>query len=245
MGAPQQILAAGGFTVGAIDFDGTNDYLTRGADLTGLADGKQGTLSVWLRIDGGNGTDRRILTNTSQRFAVVRSSANVFLINGNNSAGAGILTLTTLNTYTAGASWIHLLASWDLAAGAAHLYINDTSDVDSNSTVNDTIDYASGNVAVGAAVAGGNPWHGAMAELWFAGTYMDLSSSSNRRKFIDANGNPVDLGYTGAIPTGTQPALFLRSAIGQAASVFATNKGAGGNFTVNGAPAVASSSPWP
>ena len=33
-------------------FDGTTDYMTRGADLTGSVDGKSGTCSFWLDING-------------------------------------------------------------------------------------------------------------------------------------------------------------------------------------------------
>ena len=38
----------------AIDFDGTNDYLSRSSDMTGNADGKTFTFSAWIYETSGN-----------------------------------------------------------------------------------------------------------------------------------------------------------------------------------------------
>ena len=37
------------YAANPVNFDGTNDYLTRGATLTGAADSKLMTISVWVR----------------------------------------------------------------------------------------------------------------------------------------------------------------------------------------------------
>src|SRR4029078_636750 len=58
-------------------------------------------------------------------------------------------------------------------------------------------------------------------------TWMDLTSSANRRKFISATLKPVNLGSTDATPTGTAPLFYF----GNPAASFATNLGTGGYLT--------------
>ncbi len=79
-----------------------------------------------------------------------------------------------------------------------------------------------------------------VADAWLApGQFIDFSIEANRRKFINANGKPVDLGIDGSIPTGTAPAIFFSGD----SSSFGTNKGTGGNFTAVGSLTNASTSP--
>jgi hypothetical protein len=54
----------------------------------------------------------------------------------------------------------------------------------------------------------------------------------------------VDVGADGSAPSGVAPAVYLHLADGETpADNFATNAGSGGGMTVNGALAVAASSP--
>ena len=62
-------------------------------------------------------------------------------------------------------------------------------------------------------------------------TYIDLSVTANRRKFISASLHPVDRGATGSIPTGTAPIMYQSGAVAS----WQTNKGTGGGFTLTGA----------
>ncbi len=39
---------AGGYATWGAEFDGTNDYMTRGADLTGTVDGRKFLASFWI-----------------------------------------------------------------------------------------------------------------------------------------------------------------------------------------------------
>ena len=235
--------------VDAADFDGTNDYLSRGADLTGSADSKLGILSAWVRIDGNNGVQMWVLENalTVIRFELRRSSANTFIVQGKNSAGTTILSLASSSTYLSGATWLHILASWDLAtAGARSLYISDVSDLGVVTFTDDSVDYTTGAFNVGASpvASPGDEWNGAMAEVYFApGQYLDMTNASNRRKFISATGKPVHLGATGALPTGTAPLLYLHLDDGEAVANFATNRGTGGNLSITGSLDTASTSP--
>lgn len=228
----------------AYDYDGTNDYATRGADLTGIADGKQGTFSAWIRIDGGNGATRVIagnggnLTEPNERrfLAYLETDNKVYFF----AAKADNTTLLFINSsaHTAGAAWLHVLASWNLATGDTHLYVNDVDENVETAAVNDTIDYTTGQFSVGAFSSGASKFNGCISELFFHTTYIDLSVAANRRKFITAGGKPQYLGVDGSAPLGVQPLLYAPT--GDPSN----NKGSGGNFTVTGALDAASTAPF-
>ena len=244
------LLLAGGtplITVDAADFDGTNDYMLRGADLSGIADGKSGILSFWYRIDGGDGIMRRILITdlaSSSGFMVSLDGGNDFAITGANVDTSTALSIYALGNYLAGGAWIHLLASWDTNTSAAHIYISDVSNLYVGSIANKTIDYTRPNWGVSADTAGTYKNNGCLAELYFApNQYLDFSDVNNRRKFISAAGKPVHLGVDGSLPTGTAPIIYLHLDDGEAVANFATNRGTGGNFTITGTLDTASTSP--
>ena len=76
-------------------------------------------------------------------------------------------------------------------------------------------------------------YRGGLAEYYYApGQYINFNIESNRRKFINADGTPVDLGADGSTPTGSRPMLYLSLRDGEAATEFATNRGFGSNFTI-------------
>ena len=222
------------------DFDGANDYMTRGAGLDGAADSKSGIISCWARIDGGNASTLIILDaniGASIPFRLRRLSTNKFVLTGENAAAADILELSTPTSYTAAATWLHILISWNLAvAGASNLYINDVSDKSEDIFTDDTIDYTHADWGIGATPStGGGKWDGCLAELYFApGQYLDFSNVYQRRKFISSSGKPVYLGTDGSAPTGTAPIVYQRVAVGAAVATFATNLGTGGNFSITG-----------
>jgi hypothetical protein len=215
----------------ATDLDGTSDYYALGSDLSGNADGKKGTFSGYIRIDGGNGTNRYVLCNTGVRFCVYVSTVNKISVIGYNSTPTKILHLQTVNTFSASTNWIHILMSWDLEAGVSHLYINGVSDKSEVTLTDDTIDYTATNWGFGSAAGGGNKWNGAISEAWFQpNVYFDFSDADERVKFLTLLNQPEDLGSDGSIPTGTQPILYVPD--GDAT----TNAGSGGNFTSYGSP---------
>lgn len=218
----------------AVDYDGSNDYATRGANLTNVVDGKAGTFSVWTRIDGGNGTVRVIVDNATTvggattHFAAFLQANNAFRVQGINSAGTTIMAIDASAT-VAGTAWRHFLASWDLTDNAKrHLYVNDVSDLTVPSYSNDTIDYGVADWSVGAQADGTLKYNGCISQLFFHTTYLDLSVEANRRKFITATGRPAFLGATGALPLGVQPVLYAPNGNPS------TNAGSGGNLTVVG-----------
>jgi hypothetical protein len=249
------LLASGGgvpvYLTESADFDGTNDYMKTGAGLTGAADGKVGTVSCWFRLDGGDAANLAILCNATtvgggtNRFLLYRDNSNKIRVDVDDSAGANVLVFISNATYTAGASWHHLLASWDLAASRFQLYVDDVADTAIPSTLTDTaIDYTVADWAIGALPGSSFKFNGCFSEFYFnTVASLDLSVQSNRRKFRDASGKPVNLGANGSTPTGAQPIIYQKVADGGSASDFATNLGSGGNFTITGALTLGSDSP--
>lgn len=238
----------------AADFDGTNDRLARGADLSGNADSKSGIISAWIRLDGSDAATQRVLCGLITAGApqtaclLERTPANIFEITMRNAAVADILRMSTAGTYTAGATWRHLLAAWDLATvGARSLYMNDVSDLTVTTFTDDTIDYTQADYVVGGAQnLAAFLLNGCLAELYFApGQYLDFSLVSNRRKFISASGKPVHLGVDGSLPTGTAPKLYMHLDDGEAVGNLVTNRGAGGNFTFVGIGSLSAASTSP
>lgn len=236
------------YLVDAADFDGTNDYMLRGAGLTGAADSDTGILSAWFRIDGGDGATVRILTNADNTVIISKANTDVFRI---SVSGTNVsLTFETVATYLAGAAWRHVLASWSTNFGAgsklSHLYINDVSDktVTADTGTGGNVDYTSTDWGICASTGGATPFNGCVAEFYFApGQFLDFSTEANRRKFISATGKPVDLDVDGSTPTGVAPLVYQRVADGAAVATFATNLGTGGNFSITGTLDTASTSP--
>ena len=234
-------------TVDSADFDGSADYMLRGGGLTGAADSKTGILSVWLRIDGGDGGIRRVIEGIdgiNTTFARIGSD-NKFGIRADNTSGTEILALSSDTAYTAAATWLHVLMSWNLATASGHLYVNDVEDLAAAPTLtDDTIDYTLANWGIGSVGLTVPSWNGCMAELYFApGQYLDFSNVYYRRKFISYGGKPVYLGTDGSLPTGTAPIVYSHLADAEAVANFATNRGTGGDFTITGTLATGSTSP--
>lgn len=232
--------AQSGYAATASDYDGTNDYALRGADLTGLGDSKLGLLSFWVRINGADGTAFVIFANhtaESQGFTVQRNASNHFSIQGRDVGNTLLMRIRADNGYTQGI-WYHVIASWNLAnAAQRHVYVNDTADMTVDSFIDDNLELTKGNWGIGGFTGGASKLNGCLSEFYFHNAYLDLSVEANRRKFISAAGKPVDLGADGSTPLSAQPIMYSRT------GDFSTNLGSGGNFTNQSTLTACASSP--
>ena len=231
--------------VESADFDGTNDYMLRGGSLTGAADGKTGIVSFWYRVDGGDGVARILISNTDNATRINHIGVdNTIQITAGNAALTQIMGIKT-SAKLASSTWLHILASWDLSTTTTNLYVNDVSDKTIiTATVNDTIKYTEANWSIGALVGGTSKLNGCIADFYYApNQYLDFSIADNRRKFISADGKPVNLGTDGSLPTGTAPIIYFHLDPAEAPADFATNRGTGGNFSITGALTAGSTSP--
>ncbi len=87
---------------------------------------------------------------------------------------------------------------------------------------------------------------GNIADIWWGlDQFLDITITSNRRKFISSLGKPVNLGATGSTPTGTAPTFFLRRvpSVGTADDFKTDKSGHANNFTVTGTLTDAATSP--
>jgi len=235
-------VGGGGYIANAVDYNGSADYLTeQSAGISGS--GKEGLISCWVRIDGGDGTTRSIINAGAGNFFVGLNTSNKFTVTAtNNSSSTGITSgsMVSSNTYLASSAWIHLLISYNLATGDRHMYINGASDVALGSYTNTTISYNLGNNGFAASYAGVSKFNGCLSELYFTDTYMDISSIGNRLKFRTSNGKPEILGDSGSLPTGVTPIVYLNNP----AATINVNKGTlNTNLLIIGSPIDASTSP--
>lgn len=227
----------------AVVYDGTNDWLSRSSALSGVSAGSVGTISFWAKLNGGNGTNMALLQIQDTGYLgvqVARITTNAVSVTMRSTGNATRFQATTDTTITTALGWFHFLMSWNVSSSLGAIYIDDASNLATSGFAAGTIGYAGADVGVGATAAGVNKLNADMAEVWFdPTTYVDLSSSANRRKFITAGGKPAALGATGQKPTGSSPAIYLKGP----ASNWGTNAGSGGNFTVNGTFTDAATSP--
>jgi len=219
----------------AVRFDGVNDWITRDAALTGIADSKLLTGSFWIRKQGVDGVLGMIieanstLAGSNLIVRISKSATNRASFQIENAAGTSILIVGSSVNVTVANGWQHILFSFDMADTAKRwLYRNDVTDLDSITTyTNDTMAFTLGlDWAIGARADGGSKLDADLAQvaLW-PGVYLDLSVTANRRLFIDASAKPVDLGPYGTFPGLGVPALYHRGS----AAAFNFNVGSGEN----------------
>lgn len=230
------------YAANAVSFDGTNDYLTRGSNITGLSDGKEFSLRLlYSPAVLSAGVDYVLFETTSQKFSIrVNGTTKRLAIQASNAAGAIVLLATPTTTLSVG-TWYDIMIDVDLSNAANRsVYINDSASSVTWTTYTDSaIDFTDTNFAIGATPAGNQKLNGDLADVWLDDTRLSFASELNRRKFIDADGKPVDLGSSGSRPTGASPLIYLSGAT----ATWHTNKGTGGGFTENGTLTTASTSP--
>lgn len=221
-------VAGASFSALGVHFDGANDYLTRGAGLTGAADGKVGIVSFWYKMTGGDGALQNIFEAADQAFGVRRETSNAMRILAN---GCLDITSSTTTHSSSMADWAHFLCSWDLANAFAKMYINGADVSGSPTIINAAIDLTQTGWTIGARSDGTFKIDADMAELYInLAATLDITVQANREKFNLA-GVPVDLGSDGSTPTGTAPIVYQSGAL----ATWPTNKGSGGGWTVTGA----------
>lgn len=218
--------------------DGTTNGIQRGADLTGIANGKTGTISMWCNFTASSsGTqtlwssrDNATLGNT---FRTVRTSTGNFQVLALNSAGTTIMSVVTSTTPISSAGFYHIYFSWDLAViNKAYLYINGSSVALTYTTfTNDTIQYSVPNHGVaGNLLSPFSPTTPAMFGQVYVNYSTYLDPVTNIDKFYGGTSTPVSIGSSGSIPSGSSPIVYLD---GNATGIL-VNRGTGGNFSAFG-----------
>ena len=232
------------FPVNAVNFDGTNDNLDRGGDLTGSVDGVNLLLSTWFNMLGGDGVAQYMYDQENSHIILLRESTNKLKFRIRSPVPTTLWEIITDALYTtvANVGWHHALIALELdASPVAQIYIDDGAAPVTvlETLIAGTIDWTEIDHNIGATHIPSLRLNGDLSEFYLTNEYLDISIEANRRKFISAAGKPVDLGADGSTPTGTAAKVFLS---GDTVS-WHTNKGTGGGFTEVGALTDAATSP--
>ena len=228
-----------------VTFDGTNDWLSSGAPLTGVVDGPRGTLSILVKGAGGPGN--HIMRGASAVYVAQIDSSRRITITVWGTGGE-FLQFRSATGYKNDGRYHNVLISWDANFSAGnkkkHVAIDGVPvaiDLVTDTSVAFDVNY-SGETDLGvyALDSGVQKYAGDTSDFWFSTTdYFDLDVATNCRKFSDAVGRPIDLGPNGELPTGTSPAIFLKGP----AATYGNNLGTGGGFIVHGVLTDATSDP--
>jgi len=234
-------------TVPGVTFDGTNDFLDRGADLTSNADTKTGIVSFWINPTSLS-VAQQIYESDSEGINILLDTGGRVQIVAKNSSNTDILILRSDSAAIAVGQWQWFGASWDLA-DTSHMYVADASGTETETNnvllfTNDTIDYTRADHFIGVRDdASSLKLDSSLAQFFFTGgETIDLSSSANRDKFrnlLATRTLPVEFGATGTNPTGNQPQILFNNSL----ATWQTNLGTGGGFTENGALTAAATNP--
>ena len=153
----------------------------------------------------------------------ISNSGEIF-ISALNALSGSVLTLRS-GSFVLTGSLVHILVSFDLANNVGHLYVDDIDRASTEIYVDDLINWTSGQVYVGYD-GGGFELDASLGQYWESRSYFEFSIEAERRKFITADLQPVDLGSDGSNP-GVSPILYLNNPVPN----FEVNLGTGGGMT--------------
>lgn len=231
------------YSHGSVTFNGTNTYLNRGANLTGIADA-----SVVLFYAKFNLTSlaaaRTLLLGTAlgaTRLLVSVSAAGALAFTALDEAGDGNAGLIAGNgTISAGVTY-QLQIYFDPTVGTgeyklfptggplASASITATGNVGALGWVTDSLppdEWVIGSNATGTAYL-----YGSVSALWFG---IDATGFGVNSFFNESTGADVDLGTDGTLSGLAAPLIFYGGRQTAANWNAGTNQGTGGDFTKNG-----------
>lgn len=218
----------------ASTFDGSNDYFTRTAALSGAVDSKKATISCWFKVSSAAYTQYvyTIYTGATTYFYLRFTTSGYVQVYGKDAAGNIVVYVDSSTSGWTNGAWHHVMISFDNSQAQPeylHFYIDG---VNRLGTVNT---WTSGDIKWSNQYSTFGSYHtggliaGDISEFWMSpGLYTDLSIASERRRFYGGAKAPI----VTAVGLAT-PILYFPN--GDAAS----NSGSGGNYTAVGAIAAA------
>lgn len=210
-----------------VHFDGTNDYLTLGSDLTGNANSKSCTGAFWFLINGAM-TANYVYSATGNQFQIkIGAEVDTIEILGVDTGASSVLSISDGGS-SADNAWHHCMFSFD--GTNEHLYIDGADDLIVTTHTDTEIDFTATTHTIGARHDTNFKFGGDLADLQLKfGTYIDLSVKANR-----------DTLYYGGGAVELSGGIVL---LAGATSTWHTNDGSGGGFTENGALTDAAANP--
>lgn len=227
---------------------GTGAAFALAGTLSVANDASQGICSFWASL-ATLATTGGILSSTSSitgdKFQTLIAATTAFEVKGIGSIGGVLFDFLSNSAATGEAakntSMHHVLCAWDNANNIGSMYIDDilvqngiSRGVVGSLTISSMDTWVLGGDALGSVITGG-----LIGEVYLTtGAYLDLSVTSNRRKFNQYVGTklaPVFLGTNGSLPTGTAALAYFHLDNGEVPTNFGINRGSGsGPFTWNG-----------
>ena len=208
-----------------MDVDDSNDYLLRSSDFTSNSDSKTFTFSAWVYTT--NNTDAFRMYSLAGNQTYFMHTDKTVDINGGNSSDSNILSVQGTHNSLPIFTWNHILISFDMAnASNRYIYFNDVNET-SNFTfatyTDDSIDFTRTAHSIVTNTSGGGGDECRIAGVYLDYTYRNLTTASNRRLFIDADGLYV-----------TPPTTGIMNVTISDTDSPGTNSGTGGDLTLNG-----------
>lgn len=212
----------------AIDFDGTNDYLSRSSDLVGNTNSQTFTFSCFVYPIGSNSNWLYLATDSitnSRTFIRLNPSSGSFTLSVRGIDASFNTCFEILNVSLIPANtWSSLIVSVNNALNTMWVSVNDVASSFSDPFSNtNAIDFTWNQHYVG--IQSNNEYLGRMSNVFLDYTYRDLSVEANRRLFVTADLKPT-LGQA-----ALNPILYLPMSDPTAPGV---NTGTGGNFDLTG-----------
>src|SRR6056300_351583 len=237
------------YTMLSASTDGTKGYY-RYSQLSGVSDGSQGTISMWVKFDNaspssnsGNAWDLvwgSRDNSVGDSVAIYRYSSGAISVRLYDSSFSNILFSNSTSTLTSTTDWYHIYTTWDTVNEYFHVYINGVEETmssytfNNNNNVNYTVPYAGFGGDLYSPYQPNTPADWGQIYINYS-EYLDPATYLN--KFI-SGGKPVGLGGDGSLPSGNSPTVYLNGAGGTTKT---TNVGTGGAFTQSGSVASGSS----
>lgn len=181
-----------------------------------VVNSQEGTTFFWIRLNETPPEFGFIYHQITFAYRVILNTDSTIQIIGENAATASILDISSSRGLTHGV-WTAVLASWDLAAaGTTQMYFHEVGGTEEDVLVetlrtDDTIAYDSSSQWTQYAdnINARRITDCDFCQTWFDNAEIDFTTLANRRQFITADGQPVDLGDDGALTTSVTPELWV------------------------------------
>lgn len=209
------------------------------APLSGVADSKRATISLWFKVSAGDGTNRIIFSFAGEPSiaSLTLTTANVLRLIATDSSAALVVSILGGTAILSGATWHHVGIAFDATAAVGRLMLDGASDAATTAfSSSENVWWSQGNPTFGEGLTG------CYAEPYVNTVdYLDISIASNLQRLRTTAGKPAFLGTDGSAVTGAQPIIYLRTDGVEPISRFLVNRGYGGNFDDGGVSACANS----
>lgn len=225
--------------VAAVAYDGTTNQLTT-SSISGLTDTSFGILTFFINPSSGSGQGIMVThisgTGAGDSIIVQTNAGGTITVTLSELRGSGPTSAYNFTSTSAVnvSAWNSVLIAWNTNQSAGNkvgqIYINGsggTTSTDISPAFNVALTGCSARVGTNNSIL----FSGCLSEFFFApGQFLDFTVAGNRSKFITGTNHPASLGVNGSVPTGTQPRIYLHSAV---PSEY-VNSGNGGDLTPSG-----------